>query len=100
MVELGLTGLTHILRGGVRIEKNRNLCYVNTISWETIVSERYHPNIHIEENEYDNMCPNLCPKDCPQLSNSGASLSTKRLRNCWNSMSCQIGKENLFFFKK
>ncbi len=48
MVEVGLTGLTHILRGGVRIEKNRNLCYVNTISWGTIVSPKYHDSIHIE----------------------------------------------------
>jgi hypothetical protein len=48
MVEIGLTGLTHILKGGVRIEKNRMLCFVNTISWESIVTEKYHQNIHIE----------------------------------------------------
>ena len=53
MVEVGLTGLTHILKGGVRIEKNRNLCYVNTIDWKTIVSERYRSDhIHIEVSTY------------------------------------------------
>lgn len=89
MVEIGLTGLTHILRGGVRIEKNRNLCYVNTISWQSLVHQNYHSTIHIEENEYDNMCPNICPKECPTLVGSAPSA---KLRNCWNSKSCQIGK--------
>ena len=48
MVEIGLTSLTHILRGGVRIHKNRNLCYVNTIDWQKIVSKKYHSNILIK----------------------------------------------------
>jgi hypothetical protein len=45
MIEIGLKSLTHILKGGVRIEKNRNLCYVNTIYWEHIVHKDYHGNI-------------------------------------------------------
>ena len=77
------TGLTHILKGGVRIEKNRNLCYVNTINWKSIVSERYHQNIHIEENEYNHLCPRNCPENCPEL-------GTAKKRNCWSSKSCQI----------
>ena len=56
MVEIGLTGLTHILKGGVRIEKNRMLCFVNTISWESIVTEKYHQNIHIEVRKTHENC--------------------------------------------
>jgi hypothetical protein len=48
MIEIGLKSLTHILKGGVRIEKNRNLCYVKTIYWDNIVHKDYHDNIHIE----------------------------------------------------
>lgn len=47
MVEVGLTGLTHILHGGVRIRKNPKLCYVQTIDWKRIVSKPYHGMIMI-----------------------------------------------------
>ena len=88
MAEIGLTSLTHILRGGVRVEKNRNLCYVKTIDWKTIVHKDYHPMIHIEENEMSSMCPLTCPSHCPSLGQSG--------RNCWNSLTCQINSSALY----
>ena len=90
MAEIGLTGLTHILRGGVRVEKNRNLCYVNTVNWKRIVSPAYYQDIHIEENEMVNMCPLSCPKHCPSLGDFYGSK--KAVRNCWSSTTCQIGK--------
>nr|CAD7266169.1 unnamed protein product [Timema shepardi] len=34
--EIGLHSLTDILRGGVRIEKNPLLCFVNTVDWDHI----------------------------------------------------------------
>ena len=46
MEEVGLTGLTSILRGGVRIEKNPKLCYERdirkggTIDWRKILSKK------------------------------------------------------------
>ena len=48
MEEIGLSSLTHILRGGVRIEKNSDLCYVDTVFWEAIVTKKYHSLISIE----------------------------------------------------
>ena len=43
--DVGLIGLTHILNGGVRIQYNPSLCYVNdvnenegSIDWRKIVS--------------------------------------------------------------
>ena len=95
MAEIGLTGLTHILRGGVRVEKNRNLCYVNTVNWKRIVSSAYYQDIHIEENEMVNMCPLSCPKHCPSLGDFYGSK--KAARNCWSSTTCQIGKDNCYF---
>lgn len=34
--EIGLINLTAILKGSVRIERNRNLCFANTINWDLI----------------------------------------------------------------
>lgn len=34
--QLGLKSLTDIVRGAVRIEKNPNLCFVETIDWDRI----------------------------------------------------------------
>ena len=34
LVEIGLTGLTRILRGGVRVSKNARLCYADSIDWD------------------------------------------------------------------
>jgi hypothetical protein len=48
MEEIGLSSLTHILRGGVRIEKNSDLCYVDTVNWEAIVTKKYHSLIAID----------------------------------------------------
>ena len=50
MEEVGLTGLTRILRGGVRIEKNPKLCYERdipnggTIDWKEILQSEYYTN--------------------------------------------------------
>ncbi|GIY37963.1 insulin-like peptide receptor [Caerostris extrusa] len=55
--EIGLSKLTDILRGSVRIEKNPGLCYVETIDWDLIAKEgkggissrrtRSHQNVQI-----------------------------------------------------
>lgn len=37
LLQIGLTKLTKILRGAVRIEKNPELCYASTIDWNEIV---------------------------------------------------------------
>ena len=48
METVGLPSLTHIMNGGVRIEKNPNLCYVNTIEWTRIVVQETDKKSHIE----------------------------------------------------
>lgn len=36
---MDLYSLTAILRGGVRIQKNFNLCYLDTVDWSIIVKD-------------------------------------------------------------
>ncbi|XP_071744037.1 insulin receptor isoform X2 [Lepeophtheirus salmonis] len=82
LYEIGLRSLTHILRGGVRIEFNTRLCYVHTINWDMIVvgSEGF---IHIQRNENRNVCSDYCRDDCPLLKNH----LTRRA--CWTKDYCQ-----------
>ena len=52
--ELGLWGLTAILRGSVRIEKNYALCYYNTVNWDAITNGGEH---FIASNKDATSCP-------------------------------------------
>jgi hypothetical protein len=36
-----------MLKGGVRIEKNPKLCYVDTINWRRIVVDPIHKEHHV-----------------------------------------------------
>ncbi|XP_065354922.1 insulin-like receptor [Calliphora vicina] len=90
--ELGLTNLTTISRGGVRIEKNVMLCFVKSIDWTQIVSNT--TDIVIELNRDTIECP-ACPGDQWSVGDSNAGqneLACKEhhgRRHCWNSKSCQ-----------
>ncbi|XP_064650829.1 insulin-like peptide receptor isoform X2 [Lineus longissimus] len=84
--ELGLVRLTTIQRGAVRLEKNSNLCYIDTIDWGLIVSHETSSEDHFfAENRNADECVNVCPRDrCPIR-----ELDEKR-RICWTSLDCQI----------
>jgi len=77
METVGLPSLTHIMNGGIRIEKNPRLCYVNTIHWEKIVVQENDKKSHIEiaDNQESNKCLDKCPSKCEQ--------------SCWNLEQCQ-----------
>ncbi|XP_012284589.1 insulin-like receptor isoform X2 [Orussus abietinus] len=70
--EIDLKKLRKISRGGVRIEKNPNLCYTNTLDWDAIVvaGDKY-----IEDNK--NMLT-TCPS-CSQCPGG----------RCWSAQYCQ-----------
>lgn len=91
--EIGLKSLTQITRGGVRIEKNPMLCYVETINWTAITTTG--ADHFISANKPQNECPvcasvnstndafdqaEICP---PQDTTQGK----KGL--CWNRQNCQ-----------
>lgn len=115
--EIGLHNLTKIERGAVLIEKNHNLCFVNTINWHLIASgkdgtrplqhkitvsthtrlllPRVNPSSHsfflspslLQNNKQQ--CNDQCPDHCPQLNGtSGPHL-------CWNAQHCQRGQYTL-----
>ena len=83
MKDVGLRSLTHIMNGGVRIEKNPSLCYVqmSMVDWTKIVQRKDdHKNIFIEDNQNPNVCPAKCPSKCQGSNNDG---------KCWNADHCQ-----------
>ncbi|XP_067011741.2 insulin-like peptide receptor [Anabrus simplex] len=57
--DLGLSGLTKIVRGSVMIQRNPNLCFLETINWESITTGA----LHLSENNNGDVCP-FKPK-CP-----------------------------------
>ncbi|KAL0117905.1 hypothetical protein PUN28_008943 [Cardiocondyla obscurior] len=73
--EIGLTNLTKISRGGVRIEKNPTLCFTNTVDWNRIVPAGEN---FIKDNSNDQNCPHRM-KGCSQCPGS----------YCWTAQHCQ-----------
>uniref|UniRef100_UPI00358E5829 insulin receptor-like n=1 Tax=Myxine glutinosa TaxID=7769 RepID=UPI00358E5829 len=86
--ELGLHGLKNITRGAIRLEKNPDLCYVESIDWSLIVDSV--ENNYIVGNKPLSECGDVCPgvltgnSVCPRTTFNG--LSAPR---CWSSSYCQ-----------
>lgn len=60
--EINLPSLTTILNGAVRIEKNINLCYVNTIRWKSIMRRNSGKFAFVSSNNND-ACYDTCYED-------------------------------------
>ncbi|XP_053373582.1 insulin-like peptide receptor isoform X2 [Mercenaria mercenaria] len=75
--DIGLSGLILIRNGAVRIEKNPQLCYLDTVDWGRITT-----GVSPSENFFkgNNECADTCPSDCD---------TTGGVRRCWNALSCQ-----------
>ncbi|XP_043194328.1 insulin receptor-like isoform X1 [Amphibalanus amphitrite] len=79
--DLGLIGLTRIMRGTVRIEKNPYLCYLDTIDWERLTGRK---GMVIQDNADAQECTSLgrvCMNSCANSTGVG--------RTCWNQQHCQ-----------
>ncbi|KAL1429959.1 hypothetical protein MTO96_015453 [Rhipicephalus appendiculatus] len=83
LVELGLSRLTDIQRGAVRIEKNPNLCHANTVDWNRIAPHAADVH-HIVDNRDPSECA-PCPEHCPFRDGRAGAGS----RLCWNRERCQ-----------
>ena len=96
--ELGLPSLTHIDRGAVRLEKNPNLCYINTIDWTKIARRVSEEDHFISQNKDIDECVNVCPTDeegkslCHMKSITDPSGEVRRQALCWTAKHCQKGK--------
>ena len=74
--EINLPSLTTILDGGVRIEKNINLCYVKTIRWESIMNSNNSLALGTNNNDcYDTCFGGKCKPP------AGHGRSTRQY--CW-----------------
>ncbi|ELU04168.1 hypothetical protein CAPTEDRAFT_107218, partial [Capitella teleta] len=96
---LGLSSLTRIVRGAVRIEKNSALCYLNTVNWQWVTAVK--PEDHFIMENRDNMvgeCVNLCPKghskqpQCPTMEIRYDNGVVYHQPLCWDMNHCQKGQ--------
>ncbi|OTF78944.1 hypothetical protein BLA29_007654 [Euroglyphus maynei] len=93
--EIGLKSLTNILRGDIRIEKNPNLCFVDTVDWSRIAR-----HLLITKNKEQKYCPN-CDQKCPRVSArriDGKMIGDSDNRVCWTSDICQKHCKLLDYF--
>lgn len=61
--QLGLQNMTEILNGGIYIDQNKFLCYVNTIHWQDIVRDPHNADIIIVPSNTTAAC-GRCHKSC------------------------------------
>ncbi|XP_061387205.1 insulin-like receptor [Musca vetustissima] len=84
--DLGLPKLT-MIGSGVRIEKNKMLCFVHTIDWSQIVASNT-TEVYIGVNRDPIECPS-CPGDLDNSPNNPGCRLHHGRRNCWNNKECQ-----------
>ncbi|KAH8374916.1 hypothetical protein KR200_008584, partial [Drosophila serrata] len=102
LVNLGLSNLRSISHGGVRIEKNRVLCYVETIDWLHLMAENAtQSEVVLQMNGRERDCPKCAEEDkligdgqdSTALSVPGQSGGCREHDNhkryCWDSKHCQ-----------
>lgn len=79
--DVALPKLAVIARGGVLLEKNPLLCYVNTVDWSRIVKDRTLGENGLRLREGRMMpCPQACPAHC---------VGGGEHARCWNEQYCQ-----------
>nr|XP_015809442.2 insulin-like growth factor 1 receptor [Nothobranchius furzeri] len=86
--DIGLYNLRNITRGSIRIEKNPELCYLDSIDWSLIVDAEF--NNYIAGNKQSKECSDVCPGI---MENNPLCRKTMFNNNynyrCWNSNHCQ-----------
>ncbi|XP_029008650.1 insulin-like growth factor 1a receptor [Betta splendens] len=86
--DIGLYNLRNITRGAVRIEKNPELCYINSVDWSLIMDADFNNviNVNKKEEECDNVCPGIMEDNrlCQRT-----SIKDNNDYRCWTSKQCQ-----------
>ena len=91
--EIGLSKLVAIQKGSVRLEKNNNLCYYETINWSYITSQMMEDH-YILKNKKSIECVDVCPaKNCPTMESTYQGQKISR-QICWDNQTCQASKYN------
>lgn len=87
--DVGLYSLRNITRGAIRIEKNPELCYLDSVDWSVVMDTESNNFIAGNKQECSDVCPGSAEKN-PRCSRT-ASDDRYRFR-CWSSTHCQRGK--------
>uniref|UniRef100_A0A673Z0D1 Tyrosine-protein kinase receptor n=1 Tax=Salmo trutta TaxID=8032 RepID=A0A673Z0D1_SALTR len=86
--DIGLYSLQNITRGAIRIEKNPELCYLDSIDWSLIMDAEF--NNFIAGNKQSKECGDVCPG---VMEDSRQCIKTIFNDNfncrCWTSNHCQ-----------
>lgn len=95
--DIGLQNLRFIGRGFVRIEKNPELCFSDTIDWTAIAPHTSIKDHFLQGNRLQNSCA-LCPSgkqiegQPKEILSCPAASYDQKLRLCWNRNMCQKSK--------
>ncbi|KAF4083004.1 hypothetical protein AMELA_G00134960 [Ameiurus melas] len=85
LTDIGLYSLRNITRGAIRIEKNTELCYVDSVDWSLIMNADLN-FIDLNKKACADVCPEL-EKDSPKcIKTNFNGVSNYR---CWTSDHCQ-----------
>ncbi|XP_058484720.1 insulin-like growth factor 1b receptor [Solea solea] len=86
--DIGLYSLRNITRGAIRIEKNPELCYLDSVDWSLIMDAEF--NNYIAGNKQSKECSDVCPgimENNPQCRKT--MFNDNYNYRCWNSYHCQ-----------
>ncbi|XP_071753466.2 insulin-like growth factor 1b receptor [Centroberyx gerrardi] len=86
--DIGLYNLRNITRGAIRIEKNPELCYLDSVDWSLIMDAEF--NNFIAGNKQSKECGDVCPgimENSPQCRRT--MFNDNYSYRCWNSNHCQ-----------
>uniref|UniRef100_A0A8C0Y432 Tyrosine-protein kinase receptor n=1 Tax=Cyprinus carpio carpio TaxID=630221 RepID=A0A8C0Y432_CYPCA len=86
--DIGLYNLRNITRGAIRIEKNPELCYLDSVDWSLIMHAEF--NNFIAGNKQSKECGDVCPgimEDNPLCIKT--NFNDNDNYRCWTSNHCQ-----------
>lgn len=92
--DIGLYNLRNITRGAMRIEKNPELCYLDSVDWSFVMNTEFNNviNGNKKAKECDNVCPGIM-EDNPLCQQT--TFNDNRNYRCWTSNQCQKGNPEL-----
>lgn len=89
--DIGLYNLRNITRGAIRIEKNPELCYLDSVDWSLIMDAEF--NNFIAGNKQSKECSDVCPGIMENNPHCRKTIFNNNYNyRCWNSNYCQKGK--------
>ncbi|KAG7271068.1 hypothetical protein CRUP_037967 [Coryphaenoides rupestris] len=86
--DIGLYNLRNVTRGAIRIEKNPELCYLDSVDWSLIMDAK--GNNFISGNKQSKECGDVCPgmmEDNPLCRRT--KFNDQLDYRCWTSNQCQ-----------